>query len=62
MIPQQPGSLSSMRACVLAKGALLIALTVLLIAAEAVGAPVLKVWAGLLGMGYLFCVARNNFV
>jgi len=38
---------------------LLIALTVLLIAAEAVGAPVLKVWAGLLGMGYLFCVAKD---
>lgn len=38
---------------------MLIALTVLLIAAEAIGAPSLKVWAGALGVGFLACVLRE---
>ncbi len=38
---------------------MLIALTVLVIAAEARGEPVLKAWAGGLGVAYLVCVVRE---
>ena len=38
---------------------MLIALTVLLIAAEAMGHPSFKIWAGLLGVAYLACVVAQ---